>query len=110
MDFDDYQEKAWATANYPEAGTGDLTYVTMGLTGEAGEVSEKVKKMIRDDGGELTEERREAIIKELSDCFWYLAAFCTELNIDMSEVAQVNLDKLSDRVKRGVICGDGDNR
>ncbi len=88
----------------------DLIYPTLGLVGEAGEIAEKVKKMIRDDGGKLTAERRDLLKKELGDVLWYLAQLCTELGFDMDEVANHNLEKLFSRKDRGKLGGDGDTR
>ena len=88
----------------------DLIYPTLGLVGEAGEIAEKIKKMIRDDGGMLTAERRDLLKKELGDVMWYLAQLCTELGFDMDEVANHNLEKLFSRKDRGKLTGDGDTR
>jgi len=107
MDLNEYQEKAKSTAFY----TGDgLIYCTLGLTGEAGEFAENVKKMLRDDGGELTAKRKEALIKELGDVLWYIANLAQSLDVDLNMVGEVNLAKLRDRKDRGVQGGSGDNR
>lgn len=103
MTFDEYQTQARATAIYPRDKA--IVYPALGLAGEAGEVAEKVKKWIRD--GNLD---REAIIKELGDVMWYIAALSGDLGIDMSEVATQNIRKLQDRAARGKIQGSGDNR
>jgi NTP pyrophosphatase (non-canonical NTP hydrolase) len=108
MEFSDYQRLSRRTAMYPrEAG---LSYPTLGLAGEAGEVAEQIKKSIRDDAGELTAERREALAKELGDVLWYVAQLATELELDLDEVAAGNLEKLLSRQRRGVLSGSGDNR
>jgi NTP pyrophosphatase (non-canonical NTP hydrolase) len=109
VEFADYQRLSRRTAVYPQAGAS-LTYPALGLTGEAGEVAEHAKKIIRDDGGQLTPERREAMGKELGDVLWYLAQLATELGLDLDEVAQGNLDKLLSRKARGVLSGSGDER
>jgi NTP pyrophosphatase (non-canonical NTP hydrolase) len=80
--------------------------MTMGMCGEAGEISNKVKKVMR-DGKELD---IEDIKHELGDVLWYVASFATVLGIDLEEVAQANIDKLKSRKERGVIGGSGDNR
>ena len=80
------------------------------LSGEAGEVAEEVKKVIRDKGGEFDDDTRLAICKELGDVLWYVAQIASELDLDLSNVAQGNLDKLADRAKRGKIKGNGDDR
>ena len=111
LSFDEYQRLAGRTAIYPgrdEAGVAP--YPALGLAGEAGEVCEAVKKAIRDDGGEITDERRRALHKELGDVLWYVAALCEELDVSMGDVARHNLEKLADRHRRGVIHGDGDER
>jgi NTP pyrophosphatase (non-canonical NTP hydrolase) len=105
----DYQERSRATAVYPDAGD-NLLYPTLGLCGEAGEVAEKVKKMVRDDAGVLSAERRAALSKELGDVLWYLAQLATEAELDLEAIAQDNLDKLLSRQRRSVLQGSGDDR
>jgi len=107
--LDDYQERSRATAVYPDAGD-NLLYPTLGLCGEAGEVAEKVKKMLRDDGGALSAERREALAKELGDVLWYVAQVATEAGLDLDEIAEANLKKLLSRQRRAVLQGSGDDR
>ena len=109
MRLSDYQERSRATAVYPDAGD-NLLYPTLGLCGEAGEVAEKVKKMVRDDGGVLSAERRAALSKELGDVLWYLAQLATEAELDLEAIAQDNLDKLESRRRRSVLQGSGDDR
>ena len=109
MHLSDYQMRSRATAVYPMAG-GNLLYPTLGLCGEAGEVAEKIKKMIRDDGGRLSSERRAALSKELGDVLWYLAQLATEADLDLAEIAEANLVKLLSRQERNVLHGSGDNR
>ena len=112
MNFNDYQDATAAFAKYPEAGTGSpyaLAYVGLGL-GEAGEVQGKIKKILRDDGGMVTDAVRQALLGELGDVLWYVAAACRELDLSMDEVAQRNVAKLQSRFDRGVIGGSGDNR
>ena len=104
-----YQELSRRTATYPGAGD-NIVYPTLGLAGEAGEVAEKVKKLLRDDGGVLSEERRAALAAELGDVLWYVAQVATEAGLDLEEVAQGNLDKLLSRQQRGVLSGSGDQR
>ncbi len=88
----------------------NVYYPTIGLSGEAGEVANKVKKIIRDCNGIIDEPAREGIKGEIGGVLWYLAAVCTELDFDMSDVAQSNLDALFSRKERGVLKGSGDNR
>lgn len=111
--FNVYQAKAGQTAIYPESGTGSfnaVAYAVLGLSNEAGEVAGKLKKVWRDDQGQLTHPRKAAIADELGDVLWYLAAVANELGYDLEEIAKHNLDKLFSRQERGVIGGSGDNR
>ena len=82
----------------------------LGLTGEAGETADKVKKIIRDKEGKFSEEDKREIVKELGDVMWYLAGIARYLDVDLSEVAEGNIEKLASRKQRGVISGSGDNR
>jgi NTP pyrophosphatase (non-canonical NTP hydrolase) len=109
MLLSDYQARSRRTATYPGAGE-NIVYPTLGLAGEAGEVAEKVKKMLRDDGGVMTGERLEALAGELGDVLWYVAQVATEAGLDLDEIAQANLDKLLSRQQRGVLSGSGDQR
>ena len=109
MNFSDYQTQSRKTALYPSIGHG-VIYPTLGLTNEAGEVAGKVKKIFRDKGGVIGAAEREALKGELGDVLWYLAQVCTELELSLDEVAQHNIEKLSSRLERGKIGGDGDNR
>jgi NTP pyrophosphatase (non-canonical NTP hydrolase) len=109
MLLSDYQARSRRTATYPDAGE-NIVYPTLGLAGEAGEVAEKVKKLLRDDGGVLSEERRAALAAELGDVLWYVAQVATEAGLDLEEIAQANLDKLLSRQQRGVLSGSGDQR
>ena len=109
MRISEYQELSRRTATYPGAGD-NIVYPTLGLAGEAGEVAEKVKKLLRDDDGVLSDERREALAGELGDVLWYVAQVATEAGLDLEEIAQGNLDKLLSRQQRGVLSGSGDSR
>lgn len=109
MELTDYQERSRVTAVYPDAGA-NLLYPTLGLCGEAGEVAEKVKKMVRDDGGVLSAQRRDALAGELGDVLWYVAQLATEAGLDLDAIARDNLDKLRSRSERGVVRGSGDER
>lgn len=109
MDFDEYQRKSRETAIYPNKGK-NIFYPTLGLVGEAGEVAEKVKKLIRDKQGIIDEEFKEQLKKELGDVLWYVAQLCTELGISFNDVAETNLKKLFSRKERGVLHGSGDER
>jgi NTP pyrophosphatase (non-canonical NTP hydrolase) len=105
--LDGYQTEASVYAIYP---THQALFYTALALGEAGEYQGKISKVIRDDGGRLTTERREECIDELGDCLWALSECARALGANLSEVASRNLEKLSSRKKRGVIGGSGDNR
>ncbi|MDP2631319.1 MAG: nucleoside triphosphate pyrophosphohydrolase family protein [Candidatus Uhrbacteria bacterium] len=109
MNFEEYQKKSRKTALYPNLGN-NFPYVVMGLCGEAGEVADKLKKTIRDDGGEVTDEKRAEVTKELGDVLWYVAQLATELNLSLDEIAELNIEKLYSRLQRGTIGGSGDDR
>ena len=103
MTLSSYQKAASSTAIYPTQHA--ITYPALGLAGEAGEVANKVKKIIRD--GKLD---KAALKGEIGDCLWYIATLCRDLNIDLGDVAKANLEKLQDRKARGTLKGSGDNR
>lgn len=119
--FDDYQQRATVFAIYrhgirnvsPSPLLDNLLaifYACAGLTGEAGEVAGKIKKVLRDNGGELNEFTRNDIVDELGDVLWYLSELSAILNVPLSVVAANNLKKLSRRADAGKLKGDGDKR
>lgn len=110
LSINEYQERAHETADYLGMENGDYRYPVMGLSEEAGEVSGKFAKAVRDANGIIDGERREAIKKELDDVCWFVAEIATILDLKLEDVMQGNLDKLASRKARGVIHGSGDNR
>lgn len=109
MDLNKYQTEALKTAVYPNMGS-NFPYPALGLAGEAGEVADKLKKVIRDNDGVLTDPVRDAVAKELGDVLWYVSVLAFELDYNLEEIAQNNLAKLASRQERGVLTGSGDNR
>ena len=113
MDFDTYQEKA---AKYDLAqATADLKAPgfiekVLGLVGEAGETADKIKKLIRDKDGAVSDEDRGLIVKELGDTLWYIASVARYLDVPLSEIAIGNLEKLESRWQRNKLHGEGDER
>ena len=104
-----YQEKACETAIFPK--NKAMEYLTLGLTGEAGEIANKVKKFIRD--GAAQDEylaKRIEIGYEIGDVLWYCAVLAKEMEMDLGHIMEKNLEKLADRKKRGTLSGSGDNR
>lgn len=138
MDFSTYQQQAATTAVYPTISKlvtntleekGDLEtaakvkglledtdlnsnpyYTILGLAGEAGELANKIKKVMRDKNGSISEEMNSVLKDELGDVLWYVAALATEMGWDLSKIAQANLDKLFSRKARGTLSGSGDKR
>lgn len=109
MNLEEYQKLANTTSLGVEIDK-KFVYTALGLASEAGEVAGKVKKIYRDNKGVLDEERKKILKKELGDVLWYVAQLCTDLDLSLDEVAQFNIDKLSERKKIGTIHGDGDDR
>tara|TARA_B100001094_G_C18194832_1_gene810012 strand:- start:2852 stop:3178 length:327 start_codon:yes stop_codon:yes gene_type:complete len=108
MDVNAYQAAAKETAIYPK--DLGILYTTLGLVGEAGEVAEKLKKIIRDHGGEMDDDARQSIMLELGDVLWYLANLTSELGYSLRDVAGANIQKLEDRQARKKLHGSGDTR
>ena len=109
MHLNSYQQAARKTARYPDVGSNPI-YPTLGLTGEAGEVADKVKKVLRDRDGVFDADTREAIMLELGDVLWYVSQLASELGYDLEEIAAANLAKLASRAARGRLSGSGDLR
>lgn len=107
--FNEYQEFVKGMKVYPTQ--YNIVYPALGLSGEAGEIAEKIKKWLRDEGGQvISEDRRDAILKELGDPMWYIAALAADLGYTLQDVVDANVSKLSSRKDRGVLHGSGDNR
>ncbi len=94
MKMETYQEWCQIGATYPSPGGQRIVYSGLALSNEAGEVAGHVKKMLRDDKGHITGDRRDKMVEELGDVFWYFANMCTDLGVTMEEVAQANIEKL----------------
>jgi NTP pyrophosphatase (non-canonical NTP hydrolase) len=112
MTLDEYQAQARSTAIYPEEAR--VLYPTLKLAGEAGEVAEKLGKLMRDEGllpgGSLDEAQRDALAKEIGDVLWYVANLAADLGLSLEAIGRTNLDKLASRRVRGVLGGSGDER
>ena len=109
MDFNTYQKESRKTVVYPSAGN-NMIYPTLGLTAEAGEVANKVKKVLRDNHGQFSEKNTADIAAEVGDVLWYCSQIATELGLSFDNIATQNLDKLFSRKDRGVLGGSGDER
>ena len=108
MDFNSYQRMAKTTAIYPA--THKILYPALGLAGEAGEVANKVKKLVRDGTSSLPKEWKENTASEIGDVLWYCAVLADDLGISLGKIASENEKKLQDRRRRGMISGSGDSR
>ena len=101
-----YQELAEETAIYPLP----IIYPALGLAGEAGEVADKVKKVLRDHNSAFTQEIKREIAMEVGDVLWYCAAIARDLGYALEDIGMMNYEKLKPRQRRGAISGSGDNR
>lgn len=120
MDFNEYQEAAMATKIYPKQAA--VIYPALKLAGEAGEVAEKVGKVLRDgidfEGMPLGDPKvllayfkhKEELAKEIGDVLWYCAVLADDLNLSLQDIAKANIAKLADRQRRGKLKGSGDDR
>jgi len=96
----------WVEKKIMTEGQARLVENTLGLVGEAGEVAEKIKKLIRDSSRFQNEE----IMKELGDVVFYATALANIYGKGLQEVLELNITKLDDRQRRGKLKGSGDNR
>ena len=109
MECNDYQRAALRTARDADA-PDEFMHLVLGLVGEAGEIAEKVKKLVRDKNSDLAQLDRDDMASELGDVLWYTAVLANFLGLSLDDVARKNVDKLADRQRRSVLGGSGDNR
>lgn len=110
MTLDEYQKEALVTAVFTDDEFRDLAHWVFGVSGEAGEIAEKIKKIVRDKSGYPDDEDKRELVKEMGDVLWYLAVLAEHLGVSFDEVGKQNISKLRDRQKRNKIHGTGDNR
>ena len=106
-----YQQLCTETQIYPREHA--VFYPALGLAGEAGEVANKIKKIMRDRKGDvnnLSGEINDDIASELGDCLWYISALATDLGIGLDGVAFENIKKLDKRQANNTLHGSGDKR
>ena len=116
MTLNEFQAEAEKTAIYPDVFR--IIYPALGITGEAGECSDKVKKLLRDTDVKcdekgsliLTEEQKHAIALELGDVLWYVTIFARDIDLTLEDIAEMNIEKLRSRQQRGMLGGSGDYR
>lgn len=104
MEFNEYLTFVKTMKVYPEKHA--IIYPALGISGEAGEVAEKVKKWMRGD----RELDKLELLKEAGDVLWYLTSLADDLGFTLQDLVDANIAKLSSRKERGVQKGDGDNR
>ena len=109
MNLNDYQQLALRTAA-PKDKKNELFHLLLGLCGEAGEIAEKTKKIVRDQASDFSKLDKDDLTKELGDVLWHVAVLADYFDIPLSDVGEKNIAKLADRLKRGTIGGSGDNR
>jgi len=122
MTFEEYQKATNETAIYPNKyHLLGVTYAALGLAGEAGEIANKIKKLIRDHEipkgksvwyylYEEHPEKLDQLHAELGDCLWYLAQLAVQLGFPLNEIATANYSKLLNRKNKGTLQGEGDDR
>jgi NTP pyrophosphatase (non-canonical NTP hydrolase) len=109
MNLEDYQRLAKRTAN-PKDTKNEIFQLLLGLIGESGEVAEKMKKIVRDQGSDFSKVNKDDLTKELGDILWYVAMLADYFDIPFEEVGKKNIEKLASRQARGKLTGSGDNR
>lgn len=80
----------------------------VGLSGEVGELGEKIKKSIRDK--RKLDMRNNEIAKELGDVEWYLTRLEHDFRYAKNEIMEMNYEKLAKRLEENKLHGEGDNR
>jgi len=109
MNLNEYQTLALRTAR-PKDAHNELFHLLLGLCGEAGEIAEKAKKIVRDQDSDFTKLDKNDLTKELGDVLWHIATIADYFDIELDAVGVTNIQKLASRLERGVIGGSGDNR
>lgn len=109
MNLNEYQTLALRTAR-PKTANNELFHLLLGLSGEAGEIAEKAKKIVRDHDSDFSKFDTEDLKKELGDVLWHIAVLANYFDIELEAIGDTNIKKLASRLERGVISGSGDNR
>ncbi len=109
MNLNEYQTLALRTAR-PKNATNEVFHLLLGLTGEAGEIAEKTKKIVRDHDSDFSKLDLADLKKELGDVLWHVAVLSDYFGISLEDVGDTNIKKLASRLERGVISGSGDDR
>jgi NTP pyrophosphatase (non-canonical NTP hydrolase) len=109
VNLNEYQELALQTAS-PKEKKNELFHLVLGLCGEAGEVAEKIKKIIRDRDSDFGQLDLNDLTKELGDVLWHIAVVGKYFDISLEDIGAKNIEKLASRLERGSLGGSGDDR
>lgn len=109
MNLNEYQTLALRTAN-PKETKNEVFHLLLGLSGEAGEITEKAKKIVRDHDSDFSKFDKDDLKKEMGDVLWHLAVLANYFDIELEDIGATNIKKLASRLERGVLKGSGDNR
>jgi len=111
-DQQEYSDFCSVTDHYPDAfnHNAKIMFHALGMAGEAGEVANKVKKIFRDDKGEVTDQRRDQIARELGGVYWYFTRLAADFGFTVEDIRDINWKELESRRQRGTVLGDGDDR
>lgn len=109
MNLNEYQQQALKTAR-PKDSKNEVFHLLLGLSGEAGEIAEKTKKIVRDQDSDFSKLDKDDLKKELGDVLWHIAVLADYFDIELEDIGDTNIKKLASRMERGMIGGSGDNR
>lgn len=108
MSLNEYQAFTLKTAICPH--DHEIPYLALALSGEVGEIADKVKKVLRDKKDQFFAPDIRAIALELGDALYYMALLAKTLGYDLADIARLNIDKINGRLERGTLHGSGDER
>lgn len=109
MNFSQYQTAAVSTRAKNLDADMNLAVLALGLTGEAGEVADIIKKIVGHKHP-MGVEGKQKLLMELGDVMWYIACLSESLGFDMADVAQANIEKLQARYPDGFSTEKSMNR
>jgi NTP pyrophosphatase (non-canonical NTP hydrolase) len=97
MNVNEYQQQALRTANITDPLMTKLMVCGLGVSGEAGEITDYIKKVLF-HGHSLDPIK---LAKEIGDCLWYLSYLSDSIHINLETIMQMNIDKLKARYPDG---------
>lgn len=106
MDIKEYQEKSKRTVNKELSKNEVLGNMGLGLTGEAGEVADIIKKHLYQGHDLVVDDIKD----ELGDVMWYIANLCSACDLELEDVLEYNVKKLQKRFPDGFTEEDSINR